>query len=353
MGEKKRLDYFDIAKGIGIILVIIGHIEYVDQAVRNVIVSFHMPLFFILSGMLMRVSGEKDRSLKKSLEKKLKRIMLPYLAFSLLYPCIDFMYYFVTGNGDPGAAWKTNLTDSLLLYGNSVLWFLPAVFFGEVLWLVYIRLMDWLPQSLSGGRKAAAALLMSAALMLLVYIPLWRSQDHFIQAFVRFFICAFLAGQGYCLYPHLTGIFSKKALSILVGAALLILTCFISRPNGTVDMHFAVYGNLPLFFFTALCGSLGILFISAGLNALSQTLPFRILHFYGIHSLFIMITHINFYVLYVSEVLAFHFAEYVTHAKLIVFNGMVVLFVLIGEYILIVCWEAAKRAAGNFLDNMK
>ena len=89
MDNNKRLDYFDIAKGIGIILVIIAHIEYVDQGIRNYIVSFHMPLFFIISGMLMYITGEKERPVKNLLLKKLRRIMLVYLVFSVIYLIID------------------------------------------------------------------------------------------------------------------------------------------------------------------------------------------------------------------------------------------------------------------------
>ena len=46
----KRIRYFDMAKGLGIILVVLGHIEYISDELRAWISSFHMPLFFILSG---------------------------------------------------------------------------------------------------------------------------------------------------------------------------------------------------------------------------------------------------------------------------------------------------------------
>ena len=67
-----RVGYFDIAKGIGIILVIIGHIEYVPAPIRFYIVTFHMPLFFIISGMLMNLTDEAGRDFKQLLLKKLK-----------------------------------------------------------------------------------------------------------------------------------------------------------------------------------------------------------------------------------------------------------------------------------------
>ncbi len=60
--DKKRLDYMDIAKGFGIICVIVGHMGY--RALDRVIFSFHMPLFFLISGYFLdekrRIDKEKQ-----------------------------------------------------------------------------------------------------------------------------------------------------------------------------------------------------------------------------------------------------------------------------------------------------
>ncbi len=47
----KRIEWVDIARGIGIILVILGHIGI--GKVGKFIYSFHIPLFFFLSGFLV------------------------------------------------------------------------------------------------------------------------------------------------------------------------------------------------------------------------------------------------------------------------------------------------------------
>lgn len=47
----KRIEYLDYAKGIGIILVVLGHI-LIKGNIKIYIYSFHMPLFFIISGYL-------------------------------------------------------------------------------------------------------------------------------------------------------------------------------------------------------------------------------------------------------------------------------------------------------------
>lgn len=44
----KRLDYIDVSKGFGIILVIVGHISYTPELMGVWLSAFHMPLFFFL-----------------------------------------------------------------------------------------------------------------------------------------------------------------------------------------------------------------------------------------------------------------------------------------------------------------
>lgn len=47
MEKKMRIERVDIAKGIGIILVVFGHIKYIYcDEIYLVIKQFHMPLFF-------------------------------------------------------------------------------------------------------------------------------------------------------------------------------------------------------------------------------------------------------------------------------------------------------------------
>ena len=54
--KNKRVTYIDIAKGLAILCVIIGHTtQYIDIGIINPFVfSFHMPLFFVLSGWCMK-----------------------------------------------------------------------------------------------------------------------------------------------------------------------------------------------------------------------------------------------------------------------------------------------------------
>ncbi len=44
--RKQRIAYLDVARGIGILLVILGHIAPTGTPLRMAIYSFHIPLFF-------------------------------------------------------------------------------------------------------------------------------------------------------------------------------------------------------------------------------------------------------------------------------------------------------------------
>ncbi len=65
---KKRIDWVDCAKGIAIILVLIGHTVTFDtesqRLARGIIFSFHMPLFFILSSLTFKFSESSQKNKK-------------------------------------------------------------------------------------------------------------------------------------------------------------------------------------------------------------------------------------------------------------------------------------------------
>lgn len=77
-GRKQRVQYIDIARGIAILLMIIGHV--VNHGLfRDFIFSFHMPLFFITGGMCYR-----PKKVKSALITDLRKIILPYALVLLI-----------------------------------------------------------------------------------------------------------------------------------------------------------------------------------------------------------------------------------------------------------------------------
>ena len=80
MGEVKRSNWIDIAKGRGIVSVVLGHI-YIPY-VFSFIYMFHMPLFFFLSGFCF--SNKNLENIPLFIKKKIKSLYLPMISFEFL-----------------------------------------------------------------------------------------------------------------------------------------------------------------------------------------------------------------------------------------------------------------------------
>ena len=111
--ETKRIQYIDCLKGFAILLVVIGHIF--DGYIRagyfseyrnfmcggyNLIYSFHMALFFLISGFVYRkayftASGEK----KPKMKLQIFNILIIYFVFSVLFGLFKMLVGKYT-NGD-------------------------------------------------------------------------------------------------------------------------------------------------------------------------------------------------------------------------------------------------------------
>ena len=79
MEKGNRTQSVDIAKGILIILVVVAHAQM--DIVHDIIFMFHMPLFFVISGFLMK----REKLLKAGyVLGKIKHIMIPYIAYLML-----------------------------------------------------------------------------------------------------------------------------------------------------------------------------------------------------------------------------------------------------------------------------
>ena len=51
---QNRKQEYDIAKGIAILLVVCGHVFTASTNLRTIILAFHLPTFFMITGMLLR-----------------------------------------------------------------------------------------------------------------------------------------------------------------------------------------------------------------------------------------------------------------------------------------------------------
>ncbi len=89
--KKERITYIDVVRGIAIILVCVGHAISNMQDVREIalphllrwISQFHMPLFFVISGMLFSDANVKH-PVKSSLHK-VKAYYIPFVVYNLIF----------------------------------------------------------------------------------------------------------------------------------------------------------------------------------------------------------------------------------------------------------------------------
>ena len=99
---RKRIDWLDIAKGIAIISTIIGH-SFGKNRIGVFIFSFHMPIFFILSGYTLKKIQFSEFT--KAIFKDFKRLIIPiFVVFT-----IDFMLQILFFNKAPFSLLKSDV----------------------------------------------------------------------------------------------------------------------------------------------------------------------------------------------------------------------------------------------------
>lgn len=128
MDQRNRT--LDIAKGIGICLVVLGHIQNPTQPY---IYGFHMPMFFILSGMFFKEKylDEPIRYVKS----RFQRLLLPFLLINI------FAYFIFPHEVAPW--WRMFGIVSAIDYPNSMLgavWFLKTLFVVSLMFYVFLSI---------------------------------------------------------------------------------------------------------------------------------------------------------------------------------------------------------------------
>lgn len=331
-GMQKRLEYLDMVKGIGIVLVVIGHSTYVAEGVLTWLASFHMPLFFVVSGMLFCHRQSWQEPFGGYVKKRFTGMLVPYFWFSLIYIGVDYYYLYAHPEIMSQGFIDNAFLQMISFYGISVLWFLPALFGGEL--LVY-----WI------CRKSPAWL---AGLlgMLFAFVPQWgmallqktvKMEDSYfltwlgdlVMALLRIFPAVTFLLIGYAMYRLLERLTLSRAKEILLGSCLLLLNGAVAFANGRVDLHYMVFQNTFLFFLGAASAALGLVLICR------MKKPLWLLSFLGANSLIIMLTHLDCQVMSTAIRFAVGMNQFITRAKDYVFQFNLYLALFVAEMVLI------------------
>ena len=353
--KNKRISYFDLAKGIGIILVVLGHMENIDAGLRTWISSFHMPLFFMISGMLMAAKREQEGNTVDVYIKKAKGILIPYMWFSIIYVPIDIMNLYIHHIDEH--TFVQNILDSCTFAGISVMWFLPALFIAEIVAVYIIRKISEVNTKLDSRILTffAGVLTMAIAYAAWTFIrPYYDAYSYsyilgtllgFIRVILRGLVMSTHVINGFITFSIIKeveekylsakgneqkAILSLKGYSIALGVILLVINMGLCMKNGAVDNHFLTLNNAFLYYICATLGSYAIIFISKGLDSIKPV------DYLGRNSLIIMATHLQCYLLYAGILVAIAIDAYVTRAKSYVYMFNSVLFTMLFELIVIV-----------------
>ena len=132
----KRVGYVDIAKGIGIVLVVMGHNDFalISPFAHKLIYSFHMPMFFFMSGMFFK----PDMPFWIFVQQRFNRVLKPFL-FMILF------IFFTSISFSKVSILEASRRLVKAMYGSGhyldwvQLWFLPHLFVVSILVYLFVR----------------------------------------------------------------------------------------------------------------------------------------------------------------------------------------------------------------------
>lgn len=273
LSPKKRLEYIDLAKGIGIILMVAYHCQCEFLKGFVAIEMLFMPLFFIVSGMFFNIKG----GYMSSIEKKVNKLLIPFVVF---YFAADAFYWGAYKFGLLGVRLVETPFIGLFRGDTSInapIWFLFALFDLYVIFLVVFRLLHNLRL-----RIVALVILSLCGVVVSVMridLPIYMSQALFS---LPFFCYGYLIRKGNVLVDS-----KINRLPWWCWALFLLLVIF-ACVNIPFDIIFAEYrfeGNWFLIHICSLCIVVCVLFLCKHIGHL----PF--VSYMGRYSIVILVTH--------------------------------------------------------------
>ncbi|WP_236674860.1 acyltransferase family protein [Piscinibacter sp. HJYY11] len=273
---QSRHTAIDIAKGLGIVLVVLGH----DRTVGGwgwpgwMIFSFHMPLFFVLSGAFLRPSDD----MRRFAVSRFHAILKPCFVVALLVAAAKWL----AGTHGMIAPVGAGELFGGVLYGTGAtlmwtpMWYLPHLFIASCTGLLLLKALAGRPQLmvplcstlLAGGVFAIGRLpeLPWSADLLPISVPFmlagWHLRDRIFAARFRTLHCA-------------------VAMAVFV----MLNLAFDAR----MDLNMRVYDDLLVNTAEAGCGVYLVLTLASRLQNAGP--PSRLFSTLGSASLFILMFH--------------------------------------------------------------
>lgn len=131
-----RVKWIDLCKGIGIIVMVWGHVGIQQILGAQYIHAWHMPIFFIISGYLFNTKS--NLTIKNFIFKKSKSFLIPYFCFGLINTLYIFLFYADKSNAYSSIKSLFIINSSGLIVSGA-LWFLTCIFFVEILFFIIFK----------------------------------------------------------------------------------------------------------------------------------------------------------------------------------------------------------------------
>lgn len=248
--RKIELDY---AKGLAILLMILCHCVIGENIISIWVFSFHMPIFFVISGILASEkypNGIIRSGLKEYTVKRINQLFIPYFIWGgVLILFYTVLSYASDGNYDT----LSSILKLISFQGIDSLWFIPCYFFAEVMFLtLYVKLPKVLRLSL---------LTIIIAIIGILNIVGFSTVGVF-RMILKILVGVVFVYIGYLINQY--KITNKVTMNSAI--VMLILGAILSNLNGFAAIGSLEFQNVILFFASATLTSIAILAIFANMK---------------------------------------------------------------------------------------
>lgn len=274
-----RINWIDYLKAFSILLVVIGHLP-ISYELKKYIYSFHLPLFFILSGITFKPDKYKD--LKELMIKKAKGLLLPYLMLNISYFVIWTIFYKILGNSEitlfeiiKGIIFANN--DKIFLL-NGPTWFIPTLFLVEVFSYIFYKFS-------SGNKKEI--IYISIISLIFGYIENVAKKNFFMPWHLNSVpVAIFFFFSGYLFFDYYKNNKEKiEKTKLIYGVLCIILGLYFALRNGRVSFGGNHYHSM---IYTLLSCYLSIIGYSIFIIKIKEC---KFLSYIGANTLFILGFH--------------------------------------------------------------
>lgn len=261
-----RQKWLDILKGIGIIAVVVGHVMN-----WRYVYSFHMPLFFLISGYTFHVRENEVEWFVKCC----RRYLLPYFSFML-----SFSLYTLLLTGKRLSLYKILYGGSELLGIYGTFWFITVLFLSLLLLNVIVK------RHISIYASIIVCLLLSYIFQYEEVSVRWNAQ------IVPMALAYMLMGYEYKINVEMMDSIVKSGKYRYLLQALILCACIVPVffLQIRIDMKQTDFGVPVLSLIVSLLICLGFSLFSKWLES-RKTIVAGVLIFIGKASLVIMFMH--------------------------------------------------------------